>query len=48
VNWLCTERNLIVRNSITGDAIEALWHAECGDAICTTVTVTIAYGEGEQ
>lgn len=41
VNWLCTEKGVLVHNGTTDEQIEAAWHAECGDAICTTVDVNV-------
>jgi hypothetical protein len=39
VNWLVTERNILILAQTSDEAIEALWHEACGDAICSTVSI---------
>lgn len=40
VNWLIAEKRLMALNTATDDQIEAMWHANCDGAICTTILAT--------
>ena len=43
VNWLYTEKKVTILNTYNDELIEQTWREWCGDAICTTVEVSVSY-----